>query len=199
MNRFQSLEDCIKVFGITNQIAESDLTNVEKELGLSLGRKLSSEENRDDIYYPQFDQNIRREAAEMAKHYEIFYCLEATIRKLVSGSLEASKGTGWWQLPTVIPPAVGKAVAERIQKEIDSGVTIRSQEDIDYTTFGELGEIIKTNWVVFGGIFTSQKAVEKVMASLNTLRGPIAHCSALAEDEILRLQLSLRDWFRLME
>lgn len=28
---------------------------------------------------------------------------------------------------------------------------------------------------------------------------PIAHCTALAEDEVLRLQLGLRDWFRLME
>ena len=70
---------------------------------------------------------------------------------------------------------------------------------MDFTTFGELGEIIKANWDVFGGAFTSQPAVSKVMSSLNTLRGPIAHCSPLAEDEILRLRLSVRDWFRLME
>jgi len=38
-----------------------------------------------------------------------------------------------------------------------------------------------------------------VMGSLNTLRGPIAHCSPLAEDEALRLRLAVRDWFRLME
>ena len=37
------------------------------------------------------------------------------------------------------------------------------------------------------------------MANLNTLRGPIAHCSMLAEDEIVRLRLSVRDWYRLME
>lgn len=81
----------------------------------------------------------------------------------------------------------------------DTGVTPRSQDPLDYTTFGELAEIIKSNWGVFGGIFSSVKAVERVMASLNTLRGPIAHCSLLAEDEVLRLQLGLRDWFRLME
>jgi hypothetical protein len=27
----------------------------------------------------------------------------------------------------------------------------------------------------------------------------VAHCSPLAEDEVLRLKLSVRDWFRLME
>jgi hypothetical protein len=37
------------------------------------------------------------------------------------------------------------------------------------------------------------------MASLNSLRGPVAHCVPLAEDEALRLQLAVRDWFRLME
>jgi hypothetical protein len=86
-----------------------------------------------------------------------------------------------------------------MQREIDSGMTPRSSEPIDFTNFGELGEIIKGNWDVFGGIFDSPRAVERVMANLNTLRGPIAHCSALAEDEIVRLRLSVRDWFRLME
>lgn len=37
------------------------------------------------------------------------------------------------------------------------------------------------------------------MNSLNLLRGPIAHCSPLAEDEVVRLKLTLKDWFRLME
>jgi hypothetical protein len=40
---------------------------------------------------------------------------------------------------------------------------------------------------VFGSTFSSVKAVEHVMANLNSLRGPIAHCSPLAEDEIVRL------------
>lgn len=67
---------------------------------------------------------------------------------------------------------------------------------LDYTNFGELGQIIVQNWEVFDQTFTSKRAVERVMASLNTLRGPIAHCSPLAEDEIVRLRLSVRDWYR---
>jgi hypothetical protein len=135
----------------------------------------------------------------MARHYEIFYCLEKSIRKLVSETIESSPaGTSWWNSGCV-PQPIEKGVADRTQREKDTGVTPRSQGPLDYTTFGELAEIIKSNWVLFGGIFSSVKAVERVMASLNTLRGPIAHCSPLAEDEVLRLQLSLRDWFRLME
>ena len=72
-------------------------------------------------------------------------------------------------------------------------------EQLDYTNFGGLGEIIKKNWELFASVFSNIRAVEKVMSNLNTLRNPIAHCSMLAEDEKLRLELSLRDWFRLGE
>jgi hypothetical protein len=78
-------------------------------------------------------------------------------------------------------------------------MTPRSDERLDFATFGELSQIIKQNWDLFGGMFSSVKAVERVMANLNSLRGPIAHCSPLAEDEVVRLRLTVRDWFRLME
>jgi molybdopterin-guanine dinucleotide biosynthesis protein A len=106
-------------------------------------------------------------------------------------------------LPKCLLPILNKPileyVIENMQREIDSGITLRSQEEIDYTTFGELGEIVKSNWTSFGSMFSSQKAFTKIMTSLNTLRGPIAHCCPLAEDEVVRLQLTVRDWFRLME
>lgn len=188
-------ENIIKLFGITNQFAELDLDRVEEKLGVDLGRKKKNIE-KEVTYYPQFESEIRKEAKMMAEHYEIFYCLEKSIRDFISTTLETPPGTPWWD--TKVPVIVKDEVKKRIQKEVDSGVTLRSTDPLDFTTFGELGEIIKTNWVVFGTIFKSLKAVEKILSSLNTLRGPIAHCSKLAEDEELRLQLSVRDWFRLL-
>lgn len=189
-------ENLIKLFGITNQFLELDLDRVESTHSIDLGRKKIKGET-DNIYYPQFESNIRKEAKIMARHYEIFYCLEKSIRDLISTTLETTEGDDWWDNKT--PQKVKDDVKGRIQREIDSGITPRSKDPIDFTTFGELGDIIKSNWDVFGVIFNSQRAVEKVMGSLNTLRAPIAHCSALAEDEELRLQLSVRDWFRLMQ
>lgn len=152
----------------------------------------------DESYYPQIESEIRAEAASMAPQYEVFYSLETTIRTLISDSLEATEGDQWWSSART-PAQIKRDAESRRQREIDTGMTPRSQEPLDFTTFGELSEIIKTNWDVFGAIFSSVKAVERVMASLNTLRGPIAHCSPLAEDEVVRLRLSVRDWFRLME
>jgi hypothetical protein len=191
--------DRIKSFGMTNQMLAEDLTRIAKVHNVDLGHLPTSAQGVDDVYYPQFDAAIRTEAAEMAKHYEIFYSLEKSIRALVSDAIEAAeKREDWWSSNRV-PPNIQTEVASRTQKELDAGVTRRSLDELDYTTFGELSVIISSNWDIFGGLFSSKKAVEKVMASLNSLRNPIAHCSPLAEDEQLRLQLTVRDWFRLME
>ncbi len=188
-------ENVIKLFGITNQFLELDLDRIEKIHQVDLGRK-KIKGDTDNIYYPQFETEIRQEAKLMARHYEIFYCLEKSIRDLISTTLETPEGT-WWD--TKVPQKVKDDVKGRIQREIDSGVSPRSKEPIDFTTFGELSDIIKSNWDIFGRIFNSPKAVERVMGNLNTLRAPIAHCTKLAEDEELRLQISVRDWFRLMQ
>jgi hypothetical protein len=190
----------IKAFGMTNQMLSEDLGRISRLHGVELGHLPSAPQSLEDVYYPQFDPTVRAEAASMAKHYEIFYSLETSIRVLVSQMLEtAEKREDWWESARV-PANIKAEVTSRVHKELDAGVTRRSPHELDYTTFGELSDIIQSNWDIFGGsLFTSKRAVQKVMASLNALRNPIAHCCPLAEDEQLRLQLTVRDWFRLME
>lgn len=187
----------VKLFAMSQQMVEKDLDAVEKAFQLSLGRQSNDASAKDEDYYPQFNEAIRREAASMAEHYEIFYCLEKATRDLIRQRLSAEKGANWWD--TAVPQPVRDNVEKNIQREVDSGVTIRSTEKIDYTTFGELGEIVRSNWTTFNDTFNNEKAFTKIMTSLNILRGPIAHCCPLAEDEIARLSLTLKDWFRLME
>jgi hypothetical protein len=195
----KSVQEKIKAFGMTNQMLAEDLSRIARSHSIELGHLPTLPQTVEDVYYPQFDAVVRREAASMAKHYEVFYSLEKSIRELVAQTIEsAEKREDWWKSPRV-PGNIQSEVAARIQKELDAGVSRRSLDELDYTTFGELSVIITANWDIFGGLFNSKKAMEKVMASLNALRNPIAHCCPLAEDEELRLQLTLRDWFRLME
>ena len=191
--------DRLKSFGMTNQMITEDLHRIGSEYSIDLGHAPVESKAVENIYYPQFDAAVRSEAALMSRHYEMFYCLEKSIRELVSEAIEAAEKTSEWWSSTRVPPNIKTEVSSRMQKEVDSGMTRRSSDELDYTTFGELSQIISNNWDLFGEIFSSKKAVEKVMSSLNSLRGPIAHCSPLAEDEVLRLQLTVRDWFRLME
>lgn len=193
-----SIEEGIKLFGITSQLIEHDLDLVEQEQGIDLQRGHRQTIQADEAYYPQIETAIRSEAAAMAPHYEVFYSLETTIRRFIDDSLEAAEGANWWNTARV-PPNIKAEAEARQQREIDTGMTPRSDEPLDFATFGELGGIIRAHWDVFESVFSSQKAVERVMTMLNTLRGPIAHCSPLAEDEVVRLRLAVRDWFRLMQ
>lgn len=187
----------IKSFGMTNMLLEADLDSIEEKYQLDLGRKNQLGNKIEDKYYPQFDSALRAEAKKMSAHYEIFYCLEKSIRQLITDIFEETGDKDWWE--NQVPDMVKANAKKSIKREKESAVTPRSTDSLDYTTFGELGEIIKSNWSLFGGsVFNDLKAMEKVMSALNSLRNPIAHCSPLAEDEELRLELALRDWFRLI-
>jgi len=132
----------------------------------------------------------------MARHYEIFYCLETSIRQLIADRLREEVGTDWWEKS--VPEQIRKNAEDNRRRDSETGMTPRSDEIIDFTTFGELGQIISANSKIFGDTFRDLKAVSRVLSSLNSLRSPIAHCCPLAEDEVSRLQISLKDWFRQM-
>ena len=191
-------EEVIKLFGLNNLAIESDIRQVERKYDVDLGHRDDQEQRLDQTYYPQFSERLRAEASRMSTNYEIFYCLENSIREIIVRRLEEElPNTDWWN--DAVPEYVRKNAERNREREQTSGVTPRSTDLIDFTNFGELGEIIKANWDIFGDMFRDVRAVEKVLATLNTLRAPIAHCKALAKDEELRLQLGLCDWFRQME
>lgn len=189
-------DDYLRSFGMSGLLVTDDLRSIESRYKIALGHAEPVSGQLPDDYYPQFEQAVRSEAAAMARHYELFYCLETSIRKLIGETLAESAGAAWWDSGRV-PEAIVRDVRDRIQREVDSGVTRRSDNAIDYTNFGELSVIITSNWDLFGTIFSSRRAVEKVMSSLNLLRGPIAHCCPITDDEVLRLRLAVKDWFRM--
>jgi hypothetical protein len=190
------VNDYLRSFGMSGLMVTEDLKAVEQKFDIELGHVSRAAQQSATEYYPQFEQEVRREAAVMAQHYELFYCLEQAIRKIITETLEEAEGVNWWD--TKVTQKIRDDVKELQQKEIDNGITRRSERAIDYTTFGQLSVIINSNWSLFATIFKSQRAVEKVMSSLNLLRGPIAHCCPLSEDEVDRLRLALKDWFRMI-
>ena len=190
-------EEAFKLFGLNNLSIESEIRKIQEEHDVNLGHQVAQNQRIDQTYYPQFGERLRTEASRMSTNYAIFYCLENSIREVIVQRLEEQHGGKWWNI--AVPEAVRKNAEANQKKELSSGVTPRSTDPIDFTNFGELGEIIKANWDIFGDMFRDVRAVERVLGILNTLRAPIAHCKALAEDEELRLHLGLRDWFRQME
>jgi hypothetical protein len=189
----------LQLMHIGRQLMQVELDDIATRHGLApiapAERKTAEEE--EEGYYLQYPAELRRQAVAMSQYYRIFFCLENSIRDIVESQLEEAYGENWWD--EHVPSNIRTSVGDNKQREQDNGVTLRSSHPIDYTTFGELGEIIKTNFDIFGATFNSKKGLEKVMASLNLLRSPIAHCTMLADDEVLRLHLTVRSFNRLME
>ena len=170
-------------------LAEYDVDSVRTQ-GTAGDEKL-------EPFIKQFELSNRRNATHMARYYEIFYLLENDIRRLIVETMDAAHGPEWWD--THVSPGVLEEVRKNRDREAQAGVSVRSDDNIDYTTFGQLGEIIRENWSDFAGMLSNQSAVSRVLYGLNMLRGTIAHCGALAEDEVDRLKLAIRDWFRVLE
>ncbi len=133
----------------------------------------------------------------MARYYQIFYMIENDIRQLISDTMETSHGSKWWGFK--VPQLVKDEAKKNKTREQQAGVSVRSDDEIDYITFGQLWDIIRENWAEFAEIMSNQSAVGRVLSSLNMLRGTIAHCGVLAEDEVDRLKLAIKDWFRVLE
>lgn len=192
-----SIDDMVRSFGMSGFLVCDELRQIEQAYGVELGHMPRVDPTTGVAYYPQFEQSVRREAADMSEHYEVFYCLEQAIRKLIAETLEEAEGADWWNSAR-IPPDIKADVANLVKKERDNGITQRSEKMIDYTTFGQLSVVITSNWVLFEPILKNRRGVERVMSNLNLLRGPIAHCCPMQDDEVDRLRLAVKDWFRMI-
>jgi hypothetical protein len=188
----------VRAFGMTGLQIAASLNRVERQFGVQLGHDRAAPVGRKTAEYEQFEAKLRAEAAQMSEFYEIFYCLENSIRKLVVDMMIEAEGPDWWDTSRVDEKRIREQAQARKKKEVDSGITPRSENLIDYTTFGELSALITDNWDLFEPIFQSKTAVSNVSNQLNLLRGPIAHCNPIDELEQDRLNLAVRTWFKIM-
>lgn len=192
----RGLLDKIRAFGMTGFQIRDDITKIERADSIRLIPRPRAEKVRKLEGYDQFEGSIRRDAAMMSEYYEIFYCLEVSIRQLVENILEEAEGINWWNSSRV--PDDFRSYVQKLQSdEANTEITTRSDRNIDYLTFGQLGKLITDNFDVFNAVLSSKRAVDRIMSQLNLLRNPIAHCGVLADDEKERLELTVRDWFRM--
>jgi len=100
----------IKLFSLANSLTENELDKIESEFDIDLGRN-EKKEIQYKSFYLQFSSDYRKEARTMAKHYEVFYCLEKSIRSLVVELMEEKYGGDWWN-----------NVKEDIRKNVDINI-----------------------------------------------------------------------------
>lgn len=189
LNNFQ-------LFGISGIRIEKELLKLTAK-GVEIGRNIALEDVN-EVDLDGFSPELKNRASKMAQFYQLFYCLENSVKELVIGILKESHGVGWWDKEKIVPDGVKQSAKQNKQNEENQGFTLRSEFMIDYINFGELSIIIDKNWDNFSDVLKNKMAVKRILTQLNRLRSPIAHCNELADDEVGRLVLALKDWNRQM-
>ena len=188
-----NISNKLKIFGMQNFMLEADLARIERD-GVEIGHADTLQ--RDDVVDTElFEADIIEQGEKMADFYILYYSLENTIRRLISGRLQEKYGSNWWEEKA--PAGVKSGVADKQKKEKDTPMSIRSEEPLSYTNFGELIDIVNANWSDFSDTIRSQRAMQQVLIQFNSIRNVIAHSNELSEDEIIRLKLLIKDWFRI--
>ena len=185
--------DSVKLFGMQNLIIEADLKKLE-ESGIAI-EHAKTIEKIEVVDVELFENDILKQARKMADFYAIYYSLENSIRRLVSERLREKHGAGWWV--GKVPNGVQLAVKDKQQDERDTSMSIRSEDPLSYTNFGELISIFETNWDDFSDTLRSKKAMQLILSQFNKIRNVVAHSCELNEDEITRFKLLVKDWFRI--
>ena len=90
------VDNSVRSFGMSGFLICDELRQIEQRFGIELGHVSKAEVGSAVAYYPQFEQSVRLEAAKMSENYEVFYCLEQAIRKLIVETLEDAEGIDWW-------------------------------------------------------------------------------------------------------
>jgi hypothetical protein len=187
------IEDRLKLFGMQNLLLESELSKLE-DSGVQIEHAKTIQKSQ-IVDVELFESDILQEARKMADFYAIYYSLENSIRRLISGRLSEKHGANWWK--EKIPIGVQTEVEKKQQEERDTTMSIRSEDPLSYTNFGELISIFEANWDDFDDTLRSLKAMRSILSQFNKIRNVVAHSSALNEDEINRFKLLVKDWFRI--
>jgi hypothetical protein len=136
-------------------------------------------------------------AAKMATIYPKLYIFENSIRNVIVRMLQAKHGKDWWTKS--VPKGVQNAVADRkAQEDKKPWHGKRGTHEIYYSNFGDLRDIITSNWTDFEPIFLKQPWITQRLDELEPPRNIIAHNNPLSKQEENRVDLYFNDWIALL-
>ena len=72
----------------------------------------------------------------------------------------------------------------------------RGQDPINYTTFGDLKNIMQNNWDAFEDLIGSLPWASGIFDVIERSRNVIMHSGMLEKEDIERLGVNIRDWVK---
>lgn len=149
-----------------------------------------------DLLAPVSDA-IREGSLYMQRCYRLLYVLENVVREFLNDVLsEADGGEELW-FDKRANQQMKKKVGDRKATELkNSWHTGRNQHPMYYLDFADLALLLQTHWPLFKDLLPGQAWAVSRIEDAERSRNVIAHTNLLSDDELVRLEMHVRDWVR---
>ena len=134
-------------------------------------------------------------AKSMSIVYTAIAAFESSVRSLVTKTLVDKYQEEWWE------KGASNGVRDRAQKRMEDEQNAkwhaqRGQDAINYTTFGDLKNIMQNNWDSFEDLIGNLAWASGIFEVIERSRNVIMHSGSLEREDIERLGVNIRDWVK---
>jgi len=165
------------------------------------GRRRRSHFGSDDVRaiqrslsFDYLDSDLLIEAQRMSVVYAALHSFENAVRATVTKAMAEKHGETWWEK---VPERIRKSAKSRMDE--DSKFRwhgARGATEINYCDFGDLSSIIVTNWGVFEDLLGNVEWAKAALNALEKSRNIVMHGGSVANEDIERIGMNIRDWIR---
>jgi hypothetical protein len=156
---------------------------------------LDDEEIANSLALDSLDDIHVANAKSMSIVYMAIAAFESSVRSLVRKTLIEKYKEEWWE------KGASNGVRERAKKRMEDEQNAkwhsqRGQDALNYTTFGDLKNIMQNNWDSFEDLIGNLAWASSIFEVIERSRNVIMHSVSLEREDIERLGVNIRDWVK---
>jgi hypothetical protein len=168
-----------------DKVGRRKISNFGKEDEYSLMKALS---------FDMLDSENLTEARRMSVVYIAMHAFENSVRHLVKTAMAEKFEEVWWEK---VPERIRKRVKTRIEEDQKNRWHgSRGTEEINYCDFGDLSSTIVTNWELFEDVLSNLEWSKSILSALEKSRNIVMHGGIVAQEDVERIGMNIRDWIR---
>lgn len=164
-------------------------------VGILRPRVANAQERVDADLLAPVSETVRASSLYMQRCYRLLYVMENVVREFIREVLEEIDKDGWFDKRASAP--MKKKVEDRKStEERNQWHAGRNVHPIFYLDFGDLALLIQNHWSEFKDLLPTQSWAVSRLQDAERSRNVIAHTNVLSDEEVVRLEMHLRDWVR---
>lgn len=171
----------IQITNVSKPSGSSDFNEDDKNLGEALDEVSTSLSI--EVIRSLLPDDLKTAGSNMGEAYVFLYCVENSLRLLIDAALRQEYGANYFEKIQVNSSIRNKVANRKKAEEENKWLPVRGQVDIFYFDFGDLGNIIRSNWDSFSNFFPNQTWITQKIDELSSIRNLVAHNSMISKTE----------------